>query len=42
MVERVAELESEVAALRGAITKLARSLGEPDPLVIRPIDSEHN
>lgn len=42
LIERVAELESEVAALRGAITKLARSLGEPDPLVLRPIDSEHN
>jgi len=42
LVERVAELESEVTALRGALTKLAKSLGEPDPLVIRPVDSDHN
>lgn len=41
--ERIAELESEVSALRGAISKLAIALGEPDPLILNPTEpSEHN
>jgi uncharacterized protein YceH (UPF0502 family) len=32
LAQRVAELENEVAQLRGAVRRLAESLGESDPL----------
>jgi len=32
LVERISRLEEQVAALRSAVTNLARSLGEPDPM----------
>jgi len=36
LAERVERLETEVAALKDALRRLARSIGEPDPLAIAP------